>query len=84
MNNEQLYEFALWEAGLNSSDKKLWLEDYFELYKTTLIWPPGLPPTRMCNMPEETIRGRFHSTYKKILSEFNCEFDNEKRTLGFD
>jgi hypothetical protein len=84
MSDEQLYEFALWEAGLTSSDKKLWLEDYFELYKTTLIWPPGFPPIPTCNMPEGTIRKKFHSTYKRILSEFSYEFDNEKRTLEFD
>ncbi|MDX9799264.1 MAG: hypothetical protein RBT05_10450 [Bacteroidales bacterium] len=83
MSNEQFYEFALWEAGLTSTDKKLWLEGYFDLYKTTLIWPPGFPPTRMCNMPEGTIREKFHSTYKRILSEFDYEFDNARRTLEF-
>lgn len=84
MSDEQEYHFALWEAGLTSTNKKLWLEDYFELYKTTLIWPPGLPPIRTCNMPEGTIRESFHSTYKKLLSEYSYEFDNEKRTLEFD
>jgi len=81
MSDEQLYEFALWEASLISTNKKLWLLDYFELYKTTLIWPPGFPPTRMCNMSEGTIKKIFHSTYKKILSENSYELDNEKRTL---
>ena len=81
MSDDQEYHFALWEAGLASTDKKLWLQDYFELYKTTLIWPPGFPPTRMCNMPEGTTRERFHSTYKMILSEFDYEMDNVKRTL---
>lgn len=81
MSDEQEYQFALWEAGLPSTDKKLWLKDYFELFKTTLIWPPGFPFTRTCNMPECTIKEIFHSTYKKILSEYSHEFDNDSRTL---
>jgi len=84
MSEEQKNNFALWEAELNSTDKKLWLSGNFELYKITLIWPPDLPPFPRCNMPKGAIRERFNSTYKKILSEYYYKLDNERQTFEFN
>lgn len=83
MSVEQKYNFALWESELSSIDKKLWLIDYFELYKTTLIWPPGLPPIKTCGLIEGSLREKFYSTYRNTLSDFEYEFDNDSRTLEF-
>ncbi len=83
MSVDHKYNFALWEVELDSTDKILWLIDHFELYKTTLIWPPGFPPIPTCNMPKGTIRESFHSTYKKILSEFDVEMDNSHQKIKF-
>jgi hypothetical protein len=61
--------------------KKEWLLQYFGLYKSTLIWPPGYPPINTCNLIKGTLREKFNSTYKAVLLEFDYEFDNEQRTL---
>lgn len=61
--------------------RKTWLIEYFELYKSTLIWPDGLPPIRTCNLIEGTIIDRFNLLYRASLSEFDYEFDNDKRIL---
>ncbi len=61
--------------------RKKWLRQYFELYKATLIWPPGLPPINRCDLTEGTLKAKFNSTFRAALSEFDYEFDNEQRTL---
>ena len=82
---EQLeYHIALHDSETEGLDRKKWLIDYFELYKTTLIWPVGLPPIKSCNVKLGTGAERFYSVYKDFLSEFEYTFDNEFRTLKFD
>jgi hypothetical protein len=61
--------------------REKWLIQYFELYKSTLIWPPGLPPINRCDLVEGTLRAKFNSTYRELLSEFDYEFDNMQRRL---
>ena len=61
--------------------KEKWLLQYFEMYKSTLIWPPGFPPINRCDLIEGTLREKFNSIYRAALSEFDYEFDNEQRTL---
>jgi hypothetical protein len=70
-------------AEINSLDfgKKKWLVNYFELYKTTLIWPENLPPINRSNLIKETLRGKFNSIYKELLSEFEYKLNNEKQSL---
>lgn len=68
-------------AQYNYLKRKTWLVEYFELYKSTLIWPDGLPPIKTCNLFEGTIEEKFHTIYRSALSEFDYEFDNDKRTL---
>lgn len=62
---------------------KTWLIQYFELYKSTLIWPPGLPPINRTNLVPGTLRTKFNSTYRKTLGEFIYDFDNENQTVEF-
>jgi hypothetical protein len=64
-------------------DNKVWLVQYFELYKSTLNWPPGLPPINRCNLIKGTLREKFNSFYREKLAEFEHDFDNEKQTLTF-
>ena len=81
---EQLeYHIALNDAEIEGLDRRKWLIDYFDLYKTTLIWLAGLPPIPTCNLNKGEIRTQFHKTYRKILSDFDLEFDNENRSLSY-
>ena len=84
MNEKLEYHIALNDLETKDLDKKKWLFDYFELYKTTLIWPPGLPPIKTCGLIEGSLREEFHSTYRLTLSDFEYEFDNKSRTLKFN
>lgn len=58
-----------------------WLKQYFELYKGTLLWPPGLPPTRWPCMTEGSLRKKFHETYWSALLDYDYETDNVNQTL---
>jgi hypothetical protein len=62
---------------------KTWLFQYFELYKSTLIWPPGLPPINRCGLIPGTFRTKFNSFYREKLDEFTHDFDNENQTIKF-
>lgn len=64
-------------------ENKAWLLKYFELYKSTLNWPMGLPPISRTNLIAGTFRAKFNSYYRETLSEFDYELDNEKQTLEF-
>lgn len=58
-----------------------WLKQYFELYKGTLLWPPGFPPTRWPCMAEGSLRKEFHETYWAALLDYDYETDNVNQTL---
>ena len=62
---------------------KTWIIQYFELYKSTLNWPPGLPPINRCNLDPGALRTKFNSFYREKLDEFDHDFDNEGKTLKF-
>jgi hypothetical protein len=44
LHSEDVYLKAL--SKYSDLENKAWLLKYFELYKSTLLWPPGLPPIR--------------------------------------
>ena len=81
MLEEDVFLKALVEIVSLDFDKKKWLVNYFELYKTTLNWPENLPPINRSNLNEKTLRGKFNSIYNELLSEFEYKLDNEKQTL---
>jgi len=81
MYDDDIYLRALAEMSNIHFDEKQWLLKNFELYKQTLIWPPNFPPIKRCGLIKGTLREKFHSTYKAVLSEFDYEFNNEKRTI---
>lgn len=60
---------------------KIWLIQYFELYKSTLNWPKGLPPINRSNLIPGTLREKFNLTYHKILLDYRYKLDCEKQTL---
>ena len=62
--------------------RKKWLLLYFDLYKFTLNWPPGLPPINRTNLVEGTLRKKFNFTYRETLNNFEYFLDNEKQTLN--
>jgi hypothetical protein len=68
-------------AKFSNLKSKIWLLNYFELYKSTLNWPVGSPPINRSNLITGTLRDKFNSTYFDTLSEFEYELDNEKQTL---
>ena len=83
MSDEDLYLRALAEMSDIHFNKKRWLINNFNLYKTTLNWPDGLPPISRTNLIKGTFRAKFNSTYKNMLSEFDYELNNERQTLHF-
>ncbi len=63
-----------------SNDKELeWLIDYFDLYKSTLIWPDNLPPLETIGMSK--FKKSFHNFYKEHLNNYEHELVNNKRIL---
>lgn len=81
MINQENYLKALSEISNNNFTKKNWLINNFELYKQTLNWPENLPPINRSNLIKGTLRERFNSTYKEILSEFEYELNNGNQML---
>jgi hypothetical protein len=81
MYDEDIYLRALAEMSDKHFNEKEWLINNFELYKGTLIWPPTLPPINRPKLIKGTLREKFNSTYKIVLSEFEYELNNEKQTL---
>lgn len=80
------YEESDYIRGLSKYldlDRKTWLIRFFEMYKSTLNWPPGLPPIPRCYMYRGTLREKFHSTYKNELEEFPHRLNNDKQSLVF-
>ena len=62
-------------------NEKKWLTKNFELYKLTLNWPPNLPSINRSNLIKGTLREKFNSTYKEVLSEFEYELNDKNQTL---
>ncbi len=62
---------------------KEWLIYYFDLYKTTLNWPKGLPPIHDCylNNPEYRTKKIFNQLYERTLRSYEYEFKNSTREL---
>jgi len=65
-------------------ENKEWLLKYFDLYKSTLLWPPGLPPIKWPRIIKGTLTAKFHSFYRETLEEFNHKLDNDKQTLEIE
>ncbi|MEI8270785.1 MAG: hypothetical protein WCG45_05460 [bacterium] len=78
---EDEYLKALMEMSKDGFNEEKWLIKYFELYKSTLNWPDGLPPINRCNLIEGTLRDKFNSTYSASLSEFDHKLNYETKTL---
>lgn len=68
-------------ANYSDHKNKVWLLKYFELYKSTLIWPDGFPPIKRCGLIKGTLAEKFHTYYRETLKEFNYKLDNGKQTL---
>jgi hypothetical protein len=81
MIDEGKYLRALAEINSNNFNEKEWLIHNFELYKTTRLWPTGLPSIAACNLIKGTLKEKFNATYTGILYEFEHEVDNVKKTL---
>jgi hypothetical protein len=70
-------------VAFSNLTSKTWLLRYFELYKSTLNWPEGLPPINRSNLISGTLREKFNFTYLETLLDFKYKLDNEKQTLEF-
>ena len=75
--NEQDYLYALSKINDIDYDDNKWLIDNFELYKSTLNWPVGLPPINRTNLIEGTLKKKFNLFYYDLLKDFNFKFDND-------
>jgi len=79
-----MYEEIHYFRGLMESTclpNDVFLPEYFELYKSTVIWPPGLPPIRTCNIIEGSYMEKFHVAYQTALYKSDYELDNKEKTL---
>ena len=83
MYDEDVYLRALAEMSNRHFDEKEWLIDNFELYKMTLVWPPNMPPINRPGLIKGTLREKFNSTFRSVLSEFEYDFNNKDQTLIF-
>jgi hypothetical protein len=81
INDEQEYLNALKMINDLDFNEEKWLKNYFELYKSTLNWPPGFPPINRTNLIEGTLRKKFNSIYYEILNSFSYKFDNDTKLL---
>ena len=81
MLDENDYLSALIKINHYDFEEKKWLIEYFELFKTTLNWPVGLPPINRTNLFEGTLKIKFNKFYFQLLNEFEYEFDNNKKLL---
>jgi len=83
--NEQDYLYALSKINDIDYDDNKWLIDNFELYKSTLNWPVGLPPINRTNLIEGTLKKKFNLFYCNLLNDFNYEFDKGNlKILNFE
>jgi hypothetical protein len=76
--NEQDYLNALTKVNAINYNEEKWLIDNFELFKSTLNWPEGLPPINRTNLMEGTYRKEFNSFYSNLLNEYNHDLKNQK------
>jgi|GEM_PF-3381472 len=75
------YQIALNEIQDDGIDKKQWLMDNFFLYKTTVSWPPGIPPIPWYYLEKTPLILAFHKKYEKIFWEFDVKLDYTTRTI---
>lgn len=78
---EDKYIKAFAEMSNNHFNEKEWLMNNFEIYKLTLNWPPNLPPINRSNLVKGTLREKFNSVYKEILTNYDYELNNDDQTL---
>ena len=81
MQDEDRYLKALAEMSNIHFNEKEWLLNNFETYKLTLNWPPQRPPIVRSNLIKGTLREKFNSIYKELLSKYEYELNNEKQIL---
>jgi len=83
MLDEDKYLGALAEMSQTDFNEKEWLKNNFELYKSTLNWPPNLPPINRSNLIKGTWREKFNSIYGERLFEQSHETINFKGFIEF-
>jgi hypothetical protein len=81
MLNEDKYIKAFAEMNNTHFNEKEWLVNNFEIYKLTLNWPHNLPPIDRSNLIKGTLREKFNSIYKEILTDYEYELNNDDQTL---
>lgn len=74
--DEQDYLNALIKINEIDYHEKKWIIENFELFKSTLNWPVGLPPINRSNLIDGTFKKKFNSFYSNLSKEFNFELDN--------
>jgi hypothetical protein len=53
------------------------------IHQLSDVMPENLPPINRTNLIKGTLREKFNSTYKELLSGFEYRLNNEKQTLEF-
>lgn len=82
--NDSKFLEALSDLISADLEEKEWLFRYFELFKTTIIWPKNLPPINRSNLLLGTLKHKFNETYWVILEENGGKLDIIVKTLVFD
>jgi hypothetical protein len=68
-------------VAYSSLESRIWLKRYFELFKSTLLWPPGKPYIDWPVLIKGTLKEKFNSTYRETLLTIDHEIDNVNQTL---
>ena len=84
MITDDKYLVALTEINNEKFNKKIWLINNFELYKSTLNWPKNLPPINRSDLTFGSLIEKFNKTYFDILSEFDYDINNERHLLEME
>lgn len=82
--HENNYLDALREINTTDFIPTIWLIDHFDLYNSTIHWPPGIPAQPRTNFIEGSFRKRFHMTYNEIMTEAGFDLDPKTKGLSFD
>jgi len=81
MLDEDKYLKALAEMSNIHFNEKEWLLNNFIVYKSTLNWPPHLPPINRSTLIKGTLKEKFNSTYKELLNDYEYELKNDEQTI---
>jgi hypothetical protein len=83
LDDESQFIKALVEINSDGYDELNWLKENYKLFKTTLVWPMGLPFISRSVMSNLSLQIKFHSLYKELLKKHPHKMDNRACEIIF-